>query len=338
MYPTLFELNIPFIGTINIYSYGFMLLVGISLCIYLFVQRGVSLGYSKDFLLDFSFYVIVIAFIGARILYVIYYSEQFNWSIFKIWEDKGFNIAFAVFWVIVFYMMFTGTAFKNIRSLVLYTIIIFTISGRTGYILENYEYYNFDILAIWKGGIIFYGGLFGGLIGGGIILLIKKINILKMADIVLPLIFLGLFFGRIGCFLRGCCWGKICSPHFPGAVFYPNGSFAYYDHLEKGLISDMATTSLSVYPAQLFESLICLILFLFFWLRFNVKKFPGYHALEVLIFYAAERFVVEFFRGDMTKVAGLSFAQFISIPFIVFLIVLRFLVLPRYYGKNRINI
>ncbi len=315
-----------------------MLLISVILCTYLFVRRGGQLGYNKEFLLDFSIYVILTGFIGARIMYVTYYNEQFNWSIFKIWEDKGFNVAFAVFWVVVFYMIFTGTAFKNLKSLVISTIIIFTIMGRLGYLLENYEYYNFDILAIWKGGIIFYGGLFGGIIGGTIILLIRKMNVLKMADIVMPLIFLGLFFGRIGCFLKGCCWGKICSSYFPGAVFYPKDSFAYQDHLEKGFISNFANSSLAVYPVQLYESLICLILFFIFWLRFNKRKFTGQIAFEVFISYALERFVVEFFRGDMIKLYGLSLAQYISIPIIFLLIIIRIVVLQPYYGKRKINI
>lgn len=333
MYPTLFQINLPFIGTINIYSYGLMVLLGVASSIYMFVRRGLQLQYNKDFLLDLSFYTILTGFIGARIMYVVYYNEQFDWAIFKIWEDKGFNIAFGIFWVIVFYMMFTGTIFKSVLNIIIYTLLIFFIFGRAGYILDYYEYYNFEILAIWKGGIIFYGGLFGGIIGGIIFLWIKKVNILKISDIAMPLIFLGLVFGRIGCFLRGCCWGAICKIKLLEfvCVQYPKDSFAFFDHHEKKLVSSFAQSSLPVYPAQIFEAVLSLILFIFFWTRFNKKRFDGQIAFEVLLFYAIQRFVIEFFRGDMSKIAYLSFAQFISLPVILLLLVIRFTLLNKYY-------
>lgn len=336
MYPTLFQLNLPFIGTFNIYSYGLMLLIGIALSIYLFVKRGLQLQYNKDFLLDISFYTILIGFIGARVMYVIYYNEQFNWSIFKVWEDGGFNAAFGIFWVIVSYMMFTGTIFKNVWNVIVYTIGVFIIFGRLVYILENYEYYNFDVLAIWKGGIIFYGGLFGGIVGGMIFLLVKKINILKISDIAMPAIFLGLVFGRIGCFLRGCCWGAICKSNLVNfiCIKYPKDSFAFFDHSEKKLISTFEQSSLSVYPVQVFEASFSIILFIFFWIRFNKKRFDGQIAFEVLLMYALERFIIEFFRGDMTKFFGLSFAQLISIPVILLLLLVRFTILQKHYNLS----
>ncbi len=313
-----------------------MLLIGISLSIYLFVKRGLQLQYSKDFLLDLSFYTILVGFVGARIMYVIYYNEQFDWSIFKVWEDKGFNIAFGLFWVIIFYMIFTGTIFKNVWNFIVYTTIIFIVFGRLAYILENYKYYNFEVLAIWKGGIIFYGGLFGGIVGGIIFLLIKKSNILKISDVALPLVFLGLVFGRIGCFLRGCCWGAICKFDFisPLCVRYPKDSFAFFDHREKNLISSLEQSSLPVYPVQIFESIISLILFSFFWSRFNKRKFDGQITFEALLMYAIERFIMEFFRGDMSKFFGLSFAQFISLPIILLLLLMRFTILQKYYRSS----
>jgi phosphatidylglycerol---prolipoprotein diacylglyceryl transferase len=338
MYPTLFQVNLPFIGVFNVYSYGLMLLLGVGFSIFLLIRRGTKLGYQKDFLIDFSFFVILTSFIGARIMYVSYYSEQFSWGIFKIWEDGGFNIPFAIFWVIAFYMIFTETIFKSIKSLVIYTLLIFVIFGRLVHILENYEYYNFEIFAIWKGGIIFYGGLAGGILGGIVFLLIKKENILKIADLTLPLVFLGLFFGRIGCFLRGCCWGRICTKDIPFCIRYPKDSLPYIDHLEKGYITNFDSYSLAVYPAQLIESIICLMLFLTFWFRFNRKKFDGQIAFEFLGAYAVERFIVEFLRGDMTKLFGLSFAQFISLPIIVIVIVLRLTLLAKLYAKKSINL
>lgn len=81
---------------------------------------------------------------------------------------------------------------------------------------------------IWEGGMVFYGGLPGGLIAYLIvrrkIAIPKGIRTLQMGDIIAPMLGLGLFFGRIGCFLNGCCYGLPADPasaagwqqlHFP---------------------------------------------------------------------------------------------------------------------------
>lgn len=69
---------------------------------------------------------------------------------------------------------------------------------------------------IWKGGLVFYGSIVGGFIAYCIAYFrfLKKagISTLRMADIAAPPIALGIFFGRIGCFLNGCCWGQAADP------------------------------------------------------------------------------------------------------------------------------
>lgn len=85
-----------------------------------------------------------------------------------------------------------------------------------------------QFVRIWEGGMVFYGSLPGGLIAYLIvrhrIARPKGIRTLQMADIVAPMIGLGLFFGRLGCFLNGCCFGLPADPaaaegwqqlHFP---------------------------------------------------------------------------------------------------------------------------
>lgn len=65
---------------------------------------------------------------------------------------------------------------------------------------------------IWNGGIVFYGSVFGGLVGYGLFyyLVMRRFRVSgwKLADAVAPLIALGLAVGRIGCYLNGCCWGQ----------------------------------------------------------------------------------------------------------------------------------
>jgi phosphatidylglycerol---prolipoprotein diacylglyceryl transferase len=69
---------------------------------------------------------------------------------------------------------------------------------------------------IWNGGIVFYGSVLGAVLGYTLFyfLVLRKLRIStwKLADVVAPLIALGLAIGRIGCYLNGCCWGQVACP------------------------------------------------------------------------------------------------------------------------------
>lgn len=84
---------------------------------------------------------------------------------------------------------------------------------------------------ITKGGMEFYGGflLVVVLIVG--YLKLKHLSIRLYTDIMAPSLMLGLAFGRMGCFLNGCCWGALCvneqgEKALPWAVTFPYGSWA----------------------------------------------------------------------------------------------------------------
>ena len=76
-----------------------------------------------------------------------------------------------------------------------------------------------EIFAIWHGGLVFYGGLIGAIIAGAIYLRWKKLPLWKIADVLAPSIALGSVFGRIGCLLNGCCYGRACN--LPWAISFP---------------------------------------------------------------------------------------------------------------------
>jgi prolipoprotein diacylglyceryltransferase len=78
-----------------------------------------------------------------------------------------------------------------------------------------------DVLAIWQGGLVFYGGLIAATIGLIIYFRVKKLPMWRFADAAAPAIMLGLAFGRIGCFLNGCCWGARADESCPLAVRFP---------------------------------------------------------------------------------------------------------------------
>lgn len=64
------------------------------------------------------------------------------------------------------------------------------------------------VLDLRTGGLVFYGGLLGGLLGGLGYIVKKRLSFWNLADIFAPFLALGYSIARIGCFLNGCCYGK----------------------------------------------------------------------------------------------------------------------------------
>ena len=152
-----------------------------------------------------------------------------------------------------------------------------------------------EILALWHGGLVWYGGFLGGLVAGWLYARAKGLAFLRVMDQVIPFLALGHAIGRLGCFLNGCCFGKPTEA-WCGVVFPGQG--------------------VRVYPTQLFES--AGLLFLYIMLRRlqrpPILARPGSVFGCYLIGYAGLRFLIEFFRGDQAIWwAGLTLQQLISI-------------------------
>lgn len=152
-------------------------------------------------------------------------------------------------------------------------------------------------------GWVVYGGIIGGILTAIVYCRIKKMEFLRYFDIALPAVALAQGFGRIGCFLAGCCYGcetdGWCAITFTDSSFAPNG--------------------VPLVPTQLISSGLDFLLFaVLLFLLFKLKA-PGQVGGFYLIFYSIGRFVLEFFRGDLIRgnVGTLSTSQFISIFTIV---------------------
>lgn len=154
-------------------------------------------------------------------------------------------------------------------------------------------------------GMTFYGGFLGGIAAMYFQLTLKSYDTqYSVAEwfnlLVLPLISFH-FWGRIGCFFAGCCYGKP-TKSFLGMDFPDNFSAGIFHYGERCL------------PTQLFEAVSLLIIFLI--VRKCSKKFDTY-----IVLYAFARFIIEFFRGDNRGYFLYIFspAQIISIILILFI-------------------
>lgn len=192
------------------------------------------------------------------------------------------------------------------------------IGARLLYVTVNFKFYMdapIGILKIWEGGLILYGGLVLGVATSIYLLRRRKLPILSSLDLVAPSIALGLGFGRIGCFLNGCCFGKVCPTGWKAwGIHFPSGSPTFKDHLEHGWISQETLSSLAVYPTQLFEAVFGFLLCLYLAKSFGPPHREGRTILCLLISYAAWRFLIEFLRGDNTPLLlGLTLSQLFSL-------------------------
>ncbi|RME81795.1 MAG: prolipoprotein diacylglyceryl transferase, partial [Planctomycetota bacterium] len=151
-----------------------------------------------------------------------------------------------------------------------------------------------NVFKIWQGGLTFYGGFIGASIAVITYIYIKKIDALKLIDLLSPSTMVGLGFGRIGCFLNGCCWGKPATADtWLPTWTWPKGTYCYLQQLGKGLITKDAAHSLPVYLTQLSSSFLAFALagFLLLFAKYFQKRKGTVFGL-LLILYSIERYMV----------------------------------------------
>ncbi|MBN2308805.1 MAG: prolipoprotein diacylglyceryl transferase [Candidatus Hydrogenedentes bacterium] len=169
---------------------------------------------------------------------------------------------------------------------------------------------------LWGGGLVYYGGLAGGVAAVAVYLRIRRIPLVKALDIMAVYLPLGQAITRVGCFLNGCCYGTESS--LPWAVRFPPGSVAFAKHVNAGLVDPAAGHSLTVHPAQLYMVAGLLIVFAVAKVVLHRKQHDGAVLFTYLLLYGVLRFFVEFVRGDNARsVAHLTVYQVISLGLIV---------------------
>jgi phosphatidylglycerol---prolipoprotein diacylglyceryl transferase len=199
---------------------------------------------------------------------------------------------------------------ERIADIVLWLMLGAILGARIAYVLtywrEEFADQPFlEIFMIQHGGLVYYGGLIGATIAGSIYIRWKKLPTWKTADVLAPSIALGNVFGRIGCLLNGCCYGRACD--LPWAISFPADN-------------PLHPPTYPVHPTEIYDALLNLILYGFLAWLFRRKKFDGQIFATYLLCYAVTRSFVEYFRGDYTNLHyhfGLTPAQWVSVPIFV---------------------
>jgi phosphatidylglycerol---prolipoprotein diacylglyceryl transferase len=171
------------------------------------------------------------------------------------------------------------------------------------------------LLAIWEGGLVFYGGFIGAGLAAAWYLRRHRMPFLLFADTLIPSLAFGHFLGRLGCFAAGCCWGGTCDPHLAWGAQFPPESLAYQSFAARtggtAFLSADRLHTLPLHPTQLYELALFALLVALVRPR---KRFHGQVLAVWLMAYAVLRTVVETFRGDIERgvYGGLGVGQWTS--------------------------
>jgi phosphatidylglycerol:prolipoprotein diacylglycerol transferase len=193
------------------------------------------------------------------------------------------------------------------------TLFFALIGTRALFVYQYHELYSWKVFRNWQSGFVLYGGLITGISAGLLYIKMRGLSVPLIADICAPSIMLALAFGRVGCFLNGCCHGKPGSG-FPCISFPPDSPAAREQHKGWNERSD------PVHPTQLYETAAALAFFFFLsWLYRKKRKAQGEVFLIMCMLYGAWRFVIEFMRGDRRPqwLGELSYSQVVSLALFV---------------------
>ncbi|MBN1271771.1 MAG: prolipoprotein diacylglyceryl transferase [Candidatus Aminicenantes bacterium] len=214
------------IGPISLYSYGFMLALGVVCAFWFTYIQAKKQNLPATKLIDMGFYTVIIALVGAKLILFI---------------------------------------------------------GNFSYYIKNPK----DLFSLARSGGVFQGGLAFGIIFALWYFRKHKLPTWKIADIIGPALALGHGFGRIGCFLAGCCYGRSCT--VPWGVTFKS--------VQAHNITGIPINTL-LHATQLYESILNFLNFFVLFFILRRKKFEGQVFSFYVINYSVLRFFVEYYRGD----------------------------------------
>ena len=222
-----------------------------------------------------------------------------------------------------------GMQVSELEVLLFFGILGVVIGGRLGFCCfyqpGYYIHHLLEVFAIWEGGMSVHGGMLGVAAAIAYFAFTRKKGFVKTADFVVPLVPVGLFFGRIGNFINGELWGRVTTPDFPLAMAFPQSG-------------DM----LPRHPSQLYEAVLeGLVMFcvLYALSRRRPARPQGTFMGTFLVLYGVFRFLVEFVRVPDAQLGYLfgpiTMGQCLSLPLVVLGIVV--LLLSRRLNRPQVG-
>jgi phosphatidylglycerol---prolipoprotein diacylglyceryl transferase len=147
-----------------------------------------------------------------------------------------------------------------------------------------------------EGGLVLIGALVGGAVGFFLFCRLRKLPALLLVDVIMPGVFIGVGFGRIGCLLNGCCFGDPCD--LPWAIQFPKGSVPWLDLVDRGLLNPNTLVTMPLHPTQVYSSIDGFLLGTILWNLYPLRARNGQLLGMGCMGYACTRFLIEFIRND----------------------------------------
>jgi len=175
----------------------------------------------------------------------------------------------------------------KVVNVILITLVASVLGARMLYVLEHLPEFRREwtsVLALWQGGLTLYGGVAAGTFAGLVAARRMGLPIWITADALTPALALGTMFGRVGCFLNGCCYGR--PTDLPWGVKFPHDSFAFLEFGDQ-----------RVHPSQLYNALAGLALFAIFQSLRRRFRVPGVMFWTFIAAFALIRIPLDFTRA-----------------------------------------
>ena len=207
---------------------------------------------------------------------------------------------------------------RDVEDLLFFGVVGVILGGRLGYVLFYKPAYYLsnplEILAVWKGGMAFHGGLLGVIVAMALFAHLRGRKFFEVTDLVAPCVPTGLACGRIGNFINGELWGRAADASLPWAMVFPQSG-----------------SDLPRHPSQLYQfALEGLALFALTWFYGRSRSAhvgadgrPIWGRVSGLFVggYGVFRFIAEYFREPDSFLGllalNLSMGQWLCVPMIV---------------------
>ena len=199
-----------------------------------------------------------------------------------------------------------GWTKRDVEDLLFWGVLGVVLGGRIGYALfykpDHYLAHPLEILAVWKGGMSFHGGMLGVIVAMAAFARSRGRPWLQVTDLIAPCVPTGLASGRIGNFINGELWGRPADPGLPWAMVFPQSG-----------------TDIPRHPSQLYQfALEGLLLFVLLWVYARRPRATGQVSGAFLLGYGLFRFIAEYFREPDSFLGplalGLSMGQWLCVP------------------------
>ena len=216
-----------------------------------------------------------------------------------------------------------GLSADHITSIALWTLVIGVLGGKLLFIIVEFKtFISAPLSVLGSSGFVVYGGIITGVLTIIGYCLIKKISVGDYIDMIASFVPLNQAFGRVGCFLAGCCYGRETDAWY--GVIFPEGC--------------LAPAGVKLVPTQLIMAAGDLAIFIILYVLRTKKILSGGRlAAAFLTMYSVGRFAVEFLRNDYRGSIGfLSTSQFIALW--IFAIGVIFLVISGRKHKTPVNV